>query len=611
MSLRIIAVIVSFGTCALCQAEAEPSAAAPKKIAMFQLRGPLVEMPRGLTLSLLDETHGTLRELLGRFDKAGKDKDLAGVILLLEEPVLGWAQIQEVRAAIARLRSAGKEVHCHLASSGAGGYMLAAACNRISMVPGGGLDIVGISAEEIYLKGLLDKLGIVADIRHCGAYKGAGEPLTRTGPSKEAAEQMNRLLGDFYDQMIETIAESRKLRPDEARALIDKGPLTARQAAAGNLVDDLSYRHEFMMNVQRKWQGAELAKRYGREKSPELDLASPFAFFKLFSEMMKPTAKKAKNTIALVYVDGMITTGRSSETLWGDIIVGSSTLRSALLKAAGDGDVKAVVLRVDSPGGSALASDIISEATQVVRKAGKPLVVSMGNIAASGGYYVSARAETIFAEAGTLTGSIGVVGGKIALGGLFEKIGISTHTYKRGRNADLFNMTRPFDEGQQKVVQDLMDDVYGQFKRIVVSGRGDRLKGDIDELAGGRVYTGRQALAKGLVDKLGGLDDAVRDAAERAKLTDYTVRVMPKAKTLFDYINDAFGFQDEDEDVSSASEMMLMRRMASESPLAGLLPVIRELAPDQARAVARMLLRISMLRRESVLAVTPNEWVIR
>lgn len=612
MTRRLIAVaacvLVWGAACHGAQAESKPKAV--KKVATFRLRGSLVEMPRGMDLSLFDLERKTLRGLVERMDKAGKDEEVVGAVLLLDDVTMGWGQVQELRAAIQRLRDAGKQVYCHLAAGGMGNYLVAAACDRISMVPSGTLLLTGIAAEEIYLKGLLDKLGVKGDLLHCGAYKGAAEPLTRTGPSKESQEQMERVLGDYYAQLVEMIAHSRRLRPEDVREWIDKGPLTARHAAAANLVDELLYRHEFMRKTRSRFENADVAKDYGQKKGPEIDFASPFGFFSLFKEMMKRGEKKGKNVIALVYIEGMIMTGRSGESLFGDVMAGSDTLRGALLRAAEDTSVKGIILRVDSPGGSALASDIIHEATQVVRKVGKPLVVSMGDVAASGGYYVSTGADAIFAEPGTLTGSIGVVGGKIVLGGLFDKIGINTHTYTFGRNADLFNMTRPFDERQRNVVMELMTDTYEQFKRRVTAGRGNRLKGDIDDLAGGRIYTGREALKKGLVDKLGGLNDAIRYLAAEAKLKDYEIRVMPRPKTLFDYINEALGLGDDEEDASAGAHTEPPRWLDAYSGATAAIPVLGHLAPREARALLRMLWRIELLRREGVLTVTPSEWVI-
>jgi len=605
--VAVVFVLAAVLTGPLEAAESRPS----KKIALFSLHGPFVEAPRGLSFSLSGEERGSLREFVGRLHKAAKDDALVGVSLLLEEPVLGWAQTQEIRAAIDLLRANGKEVHCHLASVDERSYMVAAACHRIAVVPGGEVDLTGLVAEGLYFKGLLDKLGIVADLEHCGAYKGSAEPYTRTGPSKERQEQMQLLLGDLYEQVVETIATSRGFTPEQVRALIDRGPFTARQAVAAKLVDELIYRDEFLRDMQKRFAGAELARDYGRRKPAEIDLASPWAFLKLFKDAVEPPKKKAKDVIALVYVEGVITTGTSQEGLFDDLTAGGSTLRRALTEAAEDEGVKAVVLRIDSPGGSALASDIIRRATQVVRKAGKPMVVSMGDTAASGGYYVASGADTIFAEPATITGSIGVVGGKVVLGGLFDKIGITTYTYKFGRHADLFGWSRPFDEHQRQVLRSLMNETYEQFKRCVVDGRGDRLKGDIEELAGGRIYTGRQALAKGLVDRLGGLDDAIRYAAERAKLTDYQIRILPKPKTIFDYLRGAFGLEDEEESVSAGGDVKRWGGYRLDPSLATTIGLLGHLAPDHARAAARMLLRVELLRREPVLMVTPQEWSIR
>ncbi len=594
------------------------------RVAMIRLGGMLSERESMMSLFLTDADHGTLRGFIKRIDQAAGDTSVTAMALILDEPMLAWGQVQEIRAALARLRKAGKKVHCHLAYAGRGSYLVAAACDRVGMVPSGGLMLMGLGAEALYFKGLLDKIGVTADIMHCGAYKGAGEPFTRTGPSAESQQQMNRIFGDLYDQMLEMIAESRGLRKEVVKRIIDRGLLNAREAAAEKLIDELSYRHEFMDNLRKTYKDAELVKHYGRKKGPEIDFSSPFAFFKLLGQMMKTGDGKAKPTIAVVYVDGIITTGKSTESLFGETIVGSRTLRSVLLKAAADKNVKAVVLRVNSPGGSALASDIIHQATQMVRKTGKPLIASMGDLAASGGYYVSAGADTIFADPSTLTGSIGVVGGKVVFGGLFDWAGISTHRYTFGKNAQMFNMTRPFNEHERKVVRGMMTDTYDQFKRVVVAGRRDRLKGEIEDIAGGRIYTGRQAMKKGLVDQLGGLNEAVAFAADRAEIKDYTIRVLPKPKTLFDYINEALGI-DDDNDASASVGMGGVPRTAcppapSDAPLAWVqrnghamaaLSLAEGASPDVARAIVRLLLRLELLRRESTLTVLPQEWIIR
>lgn len=588
-------------------AETKPS----RKIAILQLRGRYSEAPRGLSLSLAGEPRGTMHELLKRFDKAAKDVDVAAVALYIDDPTLGWAQVQEVRAAIGRIRAAGKEVHGHFAAADETTYLAAAACNRVAMVPSGQISLTGVAAQGLYFKGLLDKLGIVADMEHVGAYKGAAEPYTRTGPSAESQEQMRSLMGDLYQQLVEGIATSRDLSPDAVRSLIDRGPFTARQAAAAKLVDELSYRDEFVRDLKKRFPGAELLRNYGRQKGPEVDLASPFAFLKLLKDAMEPTRKRDKNTIALVYIDGVIWSGASQETFFDEALAGSTTLRRALMEAAEDDSIKAVVLRIDSPGGSALASDMIYQAIQIVRKAGKPVITSMGNTAASGGYYTGVGADTVFAQAGTITGSIGVVGGKIALGGLFDKVGITTYTYKFGQNSDLYSYTTPFDERQRQVIRVHMGETYDQFKRCVVDRRGDRLKGDIEDLAGGRVYTGRQAMAKGLVDRVGGLDDALRYAAGQAKLTDYSVRIMPKPRTLFDYIRDAFGFEDDDDQSSARADVLLSWMRPGDAGLSAAIPVFGQLAPNAARSAVRSLLRIDLLRHESVLMITPMDWTVR
>ncbi len=591
-------------------------AAAPPspQVAVFELRGRILEKPSSFGWSFDLEMARTLHDWLTRLESAATDDRVKAVVLLFDNPMIGWGQMQELRAACRRLRDAQKDVYCYLEEAGVGTYLLATAASRICMPAAGNLNVAGLHAESVYLKGLLDKIGVEADIEHMGAYKGAGEPFTRTGPSDEAREMLDWLLDDLYAQMVETIADGRQMDADHVRELIDRGPFNALEALEAQLIDEILDADEFLESLrERHGQQLELVHNYGAPKGTEIDLSSPLAFFKILGEAMgsgKPK-KSRKNSIALIYVEGLISMGRTQPSLFGDDSgAGSTTLRRVLAQARQDDSVKAVVLRVDSPGGSATASDIIWRATRDTAGV-KPTVVSMGNMAASGGYYLAVGAPTIFADQATLTGSIGVIGGKLVTKGLWDWLGVAFHEQSRGRNADLYNTNRRFDDDQRALIRCQLDQVYGMFLDRVRGGREDRLVGDLDKLAGGRVFTGRQALAHGLIDRLGGLNDAIACAAEQAGVSDYEIRVMPEAGDFFQLLMKSLtGEEDE------SGEGVSLRGSGGGGWMG--LPAVRELLdvlrrsdPGRAAAAVQTLLRLQLLRGGESLLVMPHEVLVR
>jgi len=584
-------------------------------IAVFRFHGPLQEAPAMFDFGFQLEPQQTLHELLKRFKRAQKDESLQAVVLTFDDPQLGWAQIQELRKAITALRAADKDVYCLLETVTAGAYQLATAASRICMVPTGDLQLMGLHVEQPYLKGLLDKIGIEADIEHIGAYKGAGEPFTRTGPSDEAKAMLDWLVDDLFDQMVQTIADGRQMTPQKVRALIDRGPFTAKQAVEVKLVDEVTYAEEFLESLCERYDKAiTLVHNYGQEEEPGIDFSNIFALFNSLGKAMAKGTITSKQSVAVIYVDGMIVSGRTEDDPFGDSgRVGSTSIRRVLNKACRDDTIKAVVLRVNSPGGSALASDIIWHAASDLASE-KPLIVSMGNVAASGGYYVSAGAKMIFADPGTITGSIGVVGGKIVTKGFWDWLGVSFYEKSIGANADLFNTNRKWDDRQRKMMRKYMQDVYEAFTDRVIRGRKDRLKKDLDQLAGGRVYTGKQAEANGLVDKLGGLQDAIAFAATEAGIKRYDIRLLPEPKNFFDYFFK--GMRDDADDDSV--DLSLTKRAVNnggwtlKAPgVADFLDLLRASDPIRAKMVLGLLQRVELLAKEHALLVMPSEFCIR
>ncbi|MCL2329905.1 MAG: signal peptide peptidase SppA [Phycisphaerae bacterium] len=604
--------------------------AEPAVVPVFRLSGQLREAPPALDWGF-ETGPVNLHELLKRMNKAKQDSKVKAVVLTFEGPELGSAQRQEIRQAIKELRGAEKEVYCLLEDAEQATYLLSTAASRVYIVPTGEINLIGIHVESPYLKGLLDKIGVQADIEHVGNYKGAGEPFTRTGPSDEAKEMLEWLLKDLFDQMVQQIAEDRQLQPEQVRELIDRGPFTAKEAKQAKLVDEIAYPEEFTKTLKEQYgDNVKLTRDYGERKLPEIDLSSPFAVFKLFNDMVSKTKGSSKSQIAVLYVDGTIVSGKTEDNLFSESdSVGSTSFRRLVARLRDDDKVKGVVLRVNSPGGSALASDIMWHATQVLKEE-KPLIVSMGNMAASGGYYVSMSGATIFAEPGTLTGSIGVIGGKMVTKGLYDWIGVSFHETTLGKHADLYSTSKPFTDEQRQVVRKSMNEVYGVFKDRVVEGRKDKIKGDIETLAGGRVYTGRQAQAKGLIDQLGGLQDAIKFAATKAKVSNYDVVEYPRSKNFFEALfKGASGDKDDDDNsvqinaahiatsftklaTANASHVGSHLGWLTQSPAAvELTRTLAKIDPAKARAVLQMLTRLELLSQESVLLVTPSELLVR
>jgi len=604
----VLAGLVLFGLAA------SPSLSADKDIvAVFELKGQLQEAPDAFGLGALlgEKAPMTMFDLLEKLRQARSDPDVKAVIFDIENAQLGIAQIQELRSQFEALRAADKDVlvFCEVLTNRT--LFLGSAASRLVLMPTGEVIFNGIYTESLYFKNLLDKIGVQADILHCGAYKSAGEPFYRTEPSKEAQQQTNRLLDSIFDQVLQQIADSRKLTPDKVRELLDKGWFSAQEALDAKLVDKIQYREDFIAGIRKRYgEDASVVRNYGKKKGPEINFDNPFAIFQIFSEAMKGKEKSSKPAIAVVYVEGMITSGEAEPSMFGGSSnAGSTTIRKAIADAAKDDSVKALILRVDSPGGSAFASDIICEATKRFRDSGRPVVVSMGNVAGSGGYYVSALGNTIFADPGTITGSIGVVGGKIVTKGLGDWIGITSAEYKRGKFSDIMNTNRPFTDEERAVMSSFMDRVYGVFKDRVSEGRGDKIKGDLENLAGGRVYTGKEAIELGLIDKLGGFADAIKFTAEEAELGDrYELRVFPPPKTLMDVLADALGGQKEEDefDQSVAPVAAVGMRFAKLPAMATAIDAVKSIDPRKAQALENFLIQVQLLTGENVLVVDTN-----
>ena len=570
-------------------------------VAVFRLSGQLNEAPEREELALFGTPGISLKELVERLQRAARDPDVKAVVIVPETAAPGPAQVEELRSAMAVVRAQGKEVYVRADSLMMGEYILACGASRISVVPTGMLLINGINGSSLHVRGLLDKIGVKPDFITEGAYKSASELFMREQPSPEADEMMNWIVDSYYSSFIDQIAAGRKVDAAKVRGWVDNALFTAEQAKAAGLIDAIEQPAEFEAMLKDRY-GKDIVfeKRYGRKDQPELDLSSPFAFLKVWTELFGSTQKKpaAKPAIGIVYVDGPIMLGRSSGSPFGGTVGAfSSDLREGLEKAATDDSIRAVVLRVDSPGGSASASEIILDATRRV-KARKPLVVSMGNVAGSGGYYVACASDTIFADATTLTASIGVVAGKVSTTEMWKKVGVTFKEYKRGQNAGILTSDDVFSESERARLRSVMDETYAIFKGHVTDIRGNRLKKPIDAIAGGRVFTGKQALELGLVDRLGTMSDAIEFAANEAKIKDYDVRVVPEQKSFIEQLLQQREGDDGSQHIRVAQANDMLLKLAA--------PYLANLDPQRTAAVFSALRRLEILRQEGVVLSMPG-----
>jgi protease-4 len=519
-------------------AEKPADKAAKKPVVVFlTLKG---AYPEGnANSSLFGEMRPSLASIVGRMDAAAADKDVSAVWLKIEDLLVGHGKIYELRGAIARLRQAKKPVYAELTSADGRQYLLAAACGQVVMPPSGMLIVPGVRAEITFYKGLLDKLGLQFDALQMGKYKGAAEPLTRNAMSKPLRESLEALVDDTYEDLVTTIAADRHMKDYQVKTLLDQGLFTAAAAKKAGLVDEVLYADQLQDAIKRalKAKDVEIVRDY-KKKHIDTDFSGVSGMMKLFDLFRgaKPSAVSGKRPkIAVVYAVGPIMEGKSGSDFFGNTAMGATTIVSALRKANDDAKVSAIVLRIDSPGGSATASDLIWRETVHLHK---PLIASMSDVAGSGGYYIAMGAKKIIAAPGTLTGSIGVIGGKMVTRGLHEKLGLNTEVISRGANSGSLSSNQPFTPEERKAWTELLHETYRQFVGKAATGR--KMPYDkLEALAQGRVYTGQMAKKLGLIDSLGTLRDAVAAAKVAAGLkadAEVDLLVLPEPKSFFEQL---------------------------------------------------------------------------
>lgn len=498
---------------ALARLGASKPAIADGSTLVLKLQGSITEKP-GMEIPLPfyeEQAAPAMHEIWTALDRAAADPRIKALLLMPRRPSAGWAKLDEIRQGVLKFRKSGKPVIAWLSMPGTRDYYLATAADKIYMSREDYLDLKGLRAEALFLKNTLDKLGIQAEIEHAGKYKDAGDMLTRNQLTPESREVLNSILDGVYSGLIQAVAEGRKRQADEVRRLIDRGPFLAPAAKDAGLIDDLKYEDEVLAELRSRLSQKEL-KRIG------------------FRDYVKAAGPgDGKKRIALLVADGTILRGE------GDEAVLSVSFSRLLRKLASDASISGVILRIDSPGGDGVASDEILREVRLLSQK-KPLVVSMSDVAASGGYYIASTGDAIVAYPHTLTGSIGVIYGKLNLKGLYDKLGIQKEILTRGKFADVDSDYRPLSQEGRAKLREAMDAMYQSFLARVAESRKRKVE-EIEPLAQGRVWLGTQARQNGLVDELGGMDKAIEMIRAKAKIgKEEKIRlvVYPPKKSVFE-----------------------------------------------------------------------------
>ncbi|MBA3438410.1 MAG: signal peptide peptidase SppA [Pyrinomonadaceae bacterium] len=565
----------------------EPSVA-NNSVLVLQLSGALPDyVPEDpLANRLFGNDDQSLTSLLTQFRKAKIDKRISAVLLDINSTAAGWAKADELREAIADFRTSNKPVYAFMEVGGNREYYIATACDRIYVAPAGELTINGFAAEATFYRGALDKLGIYLDVYQIGKYKNAPDQFTRKEMSEAQREVINALLDDRFNRFIDTIATARKRSSEDVRTLVDNAPLSARQAQEAGLIDATKYRNEVE---------DELKQRLGYKDDDKLKRVRAAEYRGVSPESL---GLNKGERIAIIYASGNILSGSSGGGgPFGDQTVGSDTVVKAINDARNDKAIRAIVLRVDSPGGSALASDVIWGAVEAAKQR-KPVVVSMSDVAASGGYYIATNANRILAQPSTITGSIGVFGGKPVLKGFYDWIGVNNQYVLRGKNAGMLRETEPFTPTERAKYEETIRRIYyDDFLPKVAAGRGRDVE-YIHSIAQGRVWSGVQAKERGLVDEFGGLDRAVDVAKQLANISaDKGVRrvIFPAPRTLLEQV-----FGSSDEDTSLAELKIKWQQQAAFNAL-----------PEDVRRTLRYAAIFDRMKRGEVMALMPFDLQIK
>lgn len=576
------------------------STMAADSVAFITLQGKITEQESPMAMLGLGKNKGetTLRHLFKTIDEIAANSEHKGLVIRLKDAELGLTHVEELGAKLQELRASGKKVQIFSETYGPGEIGLASYADQALIQSGGGVMFPGIYMEEMFLADTLAWAGLKADMVQVGAYKGASEQMANAQPSPEWNENIDQLLTSMYSNMRDKVKKGRSI--DDAKLdkiMEDAWMADAEPMVKAGLLDAA---------VDLPKLSEELAKSYGTEvtldfnvgetKTAEIDMNNPFMMMQMFSK--PPQQDPIRDTIAILHITGTIIDGDSTGGGFGGGAgsVGSRTIRNAIETLKEDDHIKGVIVRIDSPGGSAMASEIMWQGLRSLA-AEKPVWSSVGSMAASGGYYVAVGTDKIYVNPSSIVGSIGVVGGKVAMGGLFEKFHVNTVSRARGPRAGMFNSTTVWSDAERELVRKKMTETYTQFTGRVTAGRTGI---DLDKTAAGRLFTGNKSIDLKMADKLGGIEVAIKDLAKELKLNSYDVLDYPAPKTLAETIGEALGGFIEAPRVGAQSQMASSAFWQVPAEIVG---------PHAWPQIKQGIDTMMLLRQEPVLVVTPSIFI--
>ena len=519
----VMVLIIGIAVFAVASLRTKPPAIADGSTLILHLQGDAPESPPvDVSIPFLQpHTPVTVENIWSMLRHAAADSRIKSVVFEPQGVTVGWAKMQEIRADLEQFRKSGKPLYAYLKAANMRDYYMASACSKIYMSPVDELDLKGIGLELMYFKNTLDKLGVQVDVEHVGKYKDYGDQFTRSSMSPETKEVMTSLVDNLFADLVDTIAKGRSKSSETIRTLIDDGPFLAKQAKANGLVDGLRYEDEVFGELKTALHQTEL------KKTTEHDYVNA-----------PDSSGAGADQIAFVVGEGSISRGDPDASgLSSDNGLESEAFDKMLARVANDSDIKGVIVRIDSPGGEVSASDDMWRAMNELHKK-KPMVISMSDDAASGGYYMAMSGDTIVAYPGTITGSIGVVFGKPNLHGLYDKLGITKDSVSRGRYARIESDYESLSEPERAKLREDIDSDYEDFVGKVAASRKKPVSA-IEPIAQGRVWLGNQAKANGLVDELGGLDRAIELIKKKSGIPagdKVSLVLYPAKRTVFDLL---------------------------------------------------------------------------
>lgn len=570
-------------------------AAEPARIGFVELEGSPAEQPSPLSWMMASDEHPTLRKLVDSLRAAAKNDQLQAIVIRLKDAELNRTQIEEIGAAMSSLREAGKKVHVLAEAYGPSELLLGSYADEIIIQTGGPVTLPGLYMEEMFLADTLSWVGLKAELIQVGDYKGANEKMTRSGPSPAWEANISQLLDSLYGNMRDQLKKGRSMSDGQLDAAMDKAWMAqADDAKEVRLVDSVVDLPELGEHLKKEYKSEIAWDRsvIRAEKSTKMDVGNPFAIFSMLAK--KPDHSPKRETIAVLHINGTIVDGDSSAggLFGGGGSTGSRTVRNALEEIRGEDLIKGVVVRIDSPGGSATASEVMWQGIRRVAEK-KPVWVSVGSMAASGGYYCAVAGDKIYVNPSSIVGSIGVVGGKIAMQGLYEKVKLHVVPRSRGPKAAMFRSTQPWTAEEAAVVRQKMKETYELFTKRVSAGRQGI---DLSKTAEGRLFTGNLAVDLKMADRVGGLDTALADLSRSLELEEgeYDVMDYPGPKSFEELIEETFkGF--------GASSP------AARGPLSDLAAIAEQtLGANAWKQVRESLEALMQLRDQRVLLVTPR-----